>query len=368
MKRSGQKRAQLKRKDLHVRGRKGSGGEPSDNQLARINEFAFEDLSGEDVYVRTFDLAHNGIDRDREVFPAKLLEDFARTLPGRGFFVVHPNHPKGDPGPAHGLWFEARVETMSHEEARERLGEPDLEFTEERAAILEASAYVLREDDTEYLRKRMDAGIARYVSIGFDAHDLVPATDAEGGVMAAVWQPPGEAREGSLVWLGAQQGAQQTKSFDEPEGEDMDKLKLLEQEVEDLKSQVSANQKAADLLASLKKALGVDELPAAKDLARLYQAGKQYRERLLSDIVREERFAKVIGDTDEDAKDARDLYGDMPTDRLEKHLQRLQERNGASNRGKGQMGASDPNADDGYDSAGEKDDLRDEDQTKSALA
>lgn len=97
-------------KQLRVVAVKAKGdGTPSIEQMQAINAFALKELKPEDVYVRSVYLAHNAIDRDREVFDDDLLNDFAATLPGKGFFVKHPQGWDGESGPGEGLWFEARV-------------------------------------------------------------------------------------------------------------------------------------------------------------------------------------------------------------------------------------------------------------------
>ena len=112
-----------------------AGGKPDEGQLAAINQFTLDELTEDQVYVRTAILAHSGIDRDRDAFEKALLEDFAKTLPGKGLFVKHPGGWDGDSGPGIGRWFGARVVEVSKEKAREMLREPKLQFPDEDRAL-----------------------------------------------------------------------------------------------------------------------------------------------------------------------------------------------------------------------------------------
>lgn len=191
-----------------------SAGKPSSEQLGLVNQFALETLSADQVYVRTAYLAHSGIDRDRDAFEKALLDDFARTLPGKGLFVKHPGSFDGDSGPGIGRWFDAKVIQVSQDEARRLLGEPGLMFADnEDAYLLEASYYIPRSDKNADMITDIDAGVASFVSVGFAAATRTPITEGTGNeVIAYRVHAPGEALEGSLVWLGAQPGARTHKA------------------------------------------------------------------------------------------------------------------------------------------------------------
>lgn len=191
-----------------------TAGAPTPDQLKAINGYALAEMGADQVYVRTAYLAHNGIDRDHEVFDDALLDDFARTLPGKGMFVRHPGGWDGDSGPGVGRWFAAQVVSVSLDEARVRLREPNLQFPPATAVakLLEASFYVPRTNKNANLLDDIDAGVAGDVSIGFSAADRTSIRDANGNEIAMRLLGPGEAAEGSLVWLGAQPGARVHKS------------------------------------------------------------------------------------------------------------------------------------------------------------
>lgn len=205
----------MHRKTIAIRA-KAANGKPSAEQLAAINVYALDALTADQVYVRTAYLAHNGIDRDNEVFDGALLREFARSLPGKGLFVRHPGGWDGDSGPGVGRWFEARVVSMTVDEARAALREPNLQWPDgtEQAELLEASYYIPRSDKNADLITDVNAGVASDVSIGFRASQRTDIMDANGEVIARRLHAPGEALEGSLVWLGAQPGARTVKSLE----------------------------------------------------------------------------------------------------------------------------------------------------------
>ncbi|MDA8104747.1 MAG: hypothetical protein M0Z71_05150 [Nitrospiraceae bacterium] len=172
-------------------------------QLQKINSYALAELKPEEIYVRRFLIAHNGVDRDNERFPEDCLDGFMQTLPGKSVLRGHNRNEM----PC-GLFFDAYKETMSPAQflsvTGEKINLPD--------SILQAQAlygwvYFLRNDTTKDLIASMDAGILRYVSIGFRAADR---REVRGEANQAVYEEyvaPAEALEGSIVWLGAQPGA-----------------------------------------------------------------------------------------------------------------------------------------------------------------
>jgi len=185
--------------------------EPSAKELEAINAYTIAPLEAGDVYVMRAYLAHNAIDRDGEAFNQELLDDFARTLPGKGLFIRHPGGFDGDSGPGVGRWFAAKVVQMNQLEAKQLLGVPDLTWPpgvdNGQAFVLEAAAYIPVAEKNAGLLADLRAGIASDVSIGFSASSRREITDGQGHPVAVELLGPGEALEGSLVWLGAQPGA-----------------------------------------------------------------------------------------------------------------------------------------------------------------
>ena len=170
--------------------------------LLRINNFALKPLTTEKVYVRKFLMAHNAVDRDNERFPEGLLDDFAATFPGKALLVGHDRS-----GPGKGLFFDASTEEMTPEQFKSLTGEsvrlPDWIFN---VKVLWAWSYMLKAFNAEIVAN-IDAGIYRHASIGFRATDLNPVKGIYDNTLFWEYVPPGEALEGSIVWLGAQPGA-----------------------------------------------------------------------------------------------------------------------------------------------------------------
>ncbi|GAB63097.1 MAG: hypothetical protein DWB56_06755 [Candidatus Jettenia sp.] len=186
----------------------GTGKALSDEQLAKINKFALVPLTAEQVYVRKYLMCHSGIDRDNERFHEDMLEDFARTLPGKGFFVEgHPSSWSGKGGPGEGRFFDAATEEMPLEKFKETTGE-ELKLPEgiKNVKVLWGEAYLLKLDSNTDTLAKIDGGIYSFISIGFKA-PRQEVTDKHGNYLFGEYRPKGEALEGSLVWLGAQPGA-----------------------------------------------------------------------------------------------------------------------------------------------------------------
>ncbi len=196
----------------------------SDQQLSAINRHTLADFDREQLYVRTFFVCHNAIDRDGEFFSDELLSEFEKTLPGKGCFIKHPQGYDGESAPGEGLWFEAKLRTLGQAEARTLLGEPSLTWVDDsaQAKVLEASMYMVRHAENDYLLSKLDAGIAGHCSIGFSAAARDSVRNSDNKHMADKWLAPGEALECSLVWLGAQPGARAYKSAGSDNADDAD--------------------------------------------------------------------------------------------------------------------------------------------------
>jgi hypothetical protein len=191
------------------------GSEPTAAELAQINRFALEPLAAGELYVRQVRLATDAYDRTWERLPRVMLERFALTLPGKPLLLGH-DHGETPTG----LWFAAAVRQA-------RPGEPG-------EWCLDAWFYLRKSEANAEIRRQIDAGVIRYASIGF-RHDGVQC-DVCGAVMdrpggcehwpgreangqAATFTYAGdpervEAHEGSLVYLGAQYGAELVKAVD----------------------------------------------------------------------------------------------------------------------------------------------------------
>ena len=305
----------------------GKGKQASDDQLAKINTFALEPLSADQVYVRRFLVAHNGIDRDRERFNDELLEQFAATLPGKGMFLDgHPGGWNGSGAPGSGRWFDAGTELMSPQEFKQLTGEyisvPD---GVNQIKVLWGESYLLK--DISYIEewtKLIDAGIVSFVSIGFNA-PRKSITDDNGNYLHGEYYPNGEALEASLVWLGAQPGAS-AKSVkgnqpDNPSFEEENQVKDFLEKLSKalgLKQALTEDNALARIIAQVEEKDGqltakdqeIDGLKAAAT------DGKAYRKSLVDDAI---RFGVLIDEvpTDEDAqKSESDFLISLPIERL----------------------------------------------------
>lgn len=303
-----------------------SSGAPDEAQLAAIRQFTLADMPAEKLYVRTFVLAHNAIDRDNECFGEAILTDFARTLPGKGLFIKHPTSWQGDGGPGEGRFFDAQLVRMPFDQARKELQQPNLQFPPDAAdaVLLMASAYLVKTSDNGALLDKIDGGVAGDVSIGFTAKGgperLIDAAGRE--LNSYRWNGPGEALEGSLVWLGAQPGARAVKAAPTSAPEtSMDLQKLFDDATAKnlkLTADLEVASKAAADLTAIKAALGDDavllDTPAA--LVDVISAGKAYKTALINDVVKAERLLGLCGDDDASIKAATDAHAAQPITRI----------------------------------------------------
>lgn len=307
----------------------GHGKALSEGQMAKINKFALVTLKEDQVYVRKYLMAHNGIDRDNERFHEDMLEDFAKTLPGKGFFVEgHPSSWSGKGGPGEGRYYDAYTEEMSAEQFTVLTGE-EIKLPDgiKKAKVLWGEAYLLKLESNSDTLAKIDGGIYSYVSIGFKA-PIFDVTDERGNRNYAEYRPKGEAMEGSLVWLGAQPGASVMKNVNtnaNVETHDraslpMDHGTILEgREMKEFLKKLSekigkafSEERAVDEIASLitEKDTRIKELePHAVD-------GKAYRKHLIDDVL---KYGALIDEVHSDAeaqkKEAEFLNG-WPIDRV----------------------------------------------------
>lgn len=317
-----------------------SSGAPSEAQLTAIRLHTLADMPAEKLYVRDFVIAHNAIDRDRECFAEALLMDFARTLPGKGLYIKHPLGWDGDTGPAEGRFYDAQIKRMSFDEARAELREPSLAFPPDArdAVLLVASAYMVRTTDNGALLDKVDAGIAGDVSLGFFYKGAPERlVDAEGRELNAYrLNAPGEALEGSLVWLGAQPGARAIKNAPRTQETVMDpndqkKLDDATAKALSLQSQLDAALPHSQLVSALKTALGehavqLDSAGGIAELGELITAGKAFKASLVDDVVKSERLLGLCGDDDAAVGAAKAAHGAMPVAKLQQLSKHYAER------------------------------------------
>jgi hypothetical protein len=304
----------------------GKGKQVSNDQLAKINTYALEPLSTDQVYVRRFLVAHNGIDRDRERFDEQLLEQFAATLPGKGmFFDGHPGGWNGSGAPGTGRWFDAGTETMNPQEFKQLTGE-EIALPEgiTQVKVLWGEAYMLKDlAHMEDCTRLIDAGIVTFVSIGFNA-PFKMVSDDNGNCLYGEYYPNGEALEASLVWLGAQPGASAKSAKgsqpDHPNEEDHSMKEFLQNLGKQLglKKALTEENALEGIVAVVEEK---DATISQKDqeiegLKASAADGKAYRKTLVDDAI---RFGVLIDEvpTDEDGqKSEQDFLASLPIERL----------------------------------------------------
>lgn len=324
-----------------------SAGVPSADQLSNIHNLTLAEFPADQLYVRTFALAHNAIDRDDEVFDESLLADFARTLPGKGLFIKHPSGWDGDSGPGKGRWFEAEVVRMGLDEARTLLRTPTLQWPPgvNTAAILMAGAYLVRTDSNKDLLTEIDAGIVSDVSIGFNAKNGGHILDEAGREMQSRrLTSPGEALEGSLVWLGAQPGARAIKAAKPTPENEVEIKELFDAEKAKnvtLQASLDAAQPSHAIVLKAREALGEHAhlLDKPELLGETAKAAAAYRASLIDDVIAGERAAGLCGDSEEEVTTAKSFFAGSTIGALEQRAKAARERAGKA----GNVTPSNPN-------------------------
>lgn len=183
---------------------------PDENDLRLIRAMVGAETAADDLYVRSMVLCTGDYDRDYERFTDDVLEQFARSIVGKSLLIGH----RHDSAPE-GLFYRAEVV--------ERPG---------ATRALKAWFFMPRTEGNEHVRRLMDTGVLRYVSIGFRAEKLVcdvcgrnmlsascghiAGREYDGRVATGSWTGAAEAVEGSLVYLGSQYDAMLTKGASLP--------------------------------------------------------------------------------------------------------------------------------------------------------
>lgn len=189
------------------------GAEDEAAALALINgRYALSPLGPEEVELRRMALAHDAVDRTGERFGREFLERLAASLPGKPVLAHHDKQS----------W------PLGRFYAAELALDAGTGVT-----WLVARWYLLPTEENAPLRRQIDGGVVSHVSIGFRGGELIcdvcgqpfwgdcphwPGQEItrDGATLPCTfaWTDPrgtAEAVEGSLVWLGAQQGAQIVK-------------------------------------------------------------------------------------------------------------------------------------------------------------
>lgn len=301
-------------KQLHSFKSVSPGMKCTPEMLEQINRYALKELKVEDVYVRKFLMAHNCIDRDNECFPSEMLDQFSATMPGKSMLANHDRRST-----PFGTWFNASTEEMSPEQFKALTDEdPVLPDGADRCKVLWTWSYMLNKSYNEQTIDNLDAGITRHCSIGFAAADLKAVRETPTGPTKYYeYVSPGEALEGSLVWLGAQPGATAQKAFDKNrETEGGTDMKILIAGLGSLFGKSLAVDTSEEaLLSEIKTALSGKDAKI-KELEPQAADGVAYRTDLIADTV---KFAALIGEVADDEKakkDEEEFLKSVPIGRL----------------------------------------------------
>lgn len=329
-----------------------AGATPDAGDLAAIRALALRDFEPGEIVVRECDLAHNCIDRDKECFDDALLDEFSRSIIGKGVFLKgHPAGWRGDGAPGDGRVFAASVESMTLEQARIRLREPNLTLPPDRSMVkvLKTKTYYANTDDMQPFHTKADLGIVGDISLGFNYSDMERVKGAD-GIELNVFRyiGPGEALEQSYVWLGAQPGMRATKGATTHTTEDDAMSAELTQKLATADITIKTLQPKADGLDAIKSALGADAALADDPtaLAQLAQHGKAARDAQIETCVRYDRtVGKTLGDDPAAVEEARKDYAAMPA----RALKSLSDRYAAAmtDASTSKVEGSDPNKDTG---------------------
>lgn len=201
------------------------GPRPTATDLEMINELALEPLTADGVYVRRMALANDQIDRDFERFSRGVLKQFSDTLPGKSVLIGH-DHSSAPIG---------------------RFYKAEALRAVDGVVNLVGSWYAPVTDENAHDRASIDSGVWSNVSIGFrwdtlvcdlcgtdyrdpacphilgqqypvdgvvgqDLATLVMTEDGNSVTATATYRGKAEALEGSVVYLGAQFGAEMVKA------------------------------------------------------------------------------------------------------------------------------------------------------------
>lgn len=130
---------------------------PTDEEMAKINQYTLEDLKAEDVFTFKTVMCDNEIDRDHEVFSLSALTALKDLFVGKTMMKDH-NHRSTDGQCARIYATELRQDAVKQTSR----GEP---YTQ-----LIAHCYMLNNQENASLISEIKGGIKREVSVGFRAN------------------------------------------------------------------------------------------------------------------------------------------------------------------------------------------------------
>lgn len=331
-------------KQFGLRGKTADGADISPEMLARINAYALKDLSADGIYVRRCLLAHNAIDRDNERFPETLLDNFAATLPGKSLLFGHDRRSYFPLG----LFFDASTEEITADQFKALTGEtPRLPDGVSSVKVLWGWFYIVKTPSSADMIANLEAGVYRHVSIGFNAADLVGVKkEINGPTLYLEYVPPGEALEGSLVWLGAQPGATAQKALKDQETHtsEVPTMKTLITLLAGMGLKTLTDTATEDQIAAGIKALIAEKDARIADLEAEASLGKAYREKTVADYVALKHKLGEVGDEAEKHASLKQVAAGLPFAFLETEVKALQTRVEKQFPADGQLTGTDGNA------------------------
>jgi hypothetical protein len=231
-------------------------------------------------------LANDQTDRTFERFSRQVLRQFSESAVGKSLLIGHDHR-----GAPEGLFF------------RSELGRRD------GVSCLRPTFYLVKTQDNEHLRKQIDGGVYRYVSIGFYCDRLVcdlcgkdiyasdcphlpgreyqdAFTGGERRLCTATYDGKAEMVEGSIVYLGSQRQAEIVKAL---QLRDWDRAAALKSGADDsatpLVNATAALSQAGEQLREWQEAVGERDARIAILESRAAE-GEELRGDLLNDIRR----------------------------------------------------------------------------------
>lgn len=142
--------------DLQLKSAEIGSVAPTDEEMAKINQYTLEDLKSEDVFIFKVAMCDNEIDRDHEVFSLDALTAMKDLFVGKTMMKDH-NHYSTDGQCARIYATELRQDTVKQTSR----GEP---YTQ-----LVAHCYMLNTPENASIIAEIKGGIKREVSVGFRA-------------------------------------------------------------------------------------------------------------------------------------------------------------------------------------------------------
>jgi hypothetical protein len=218
-----------------------------------------------------------------------------------------------------GKFFQASTEEMSCDQFKALTGEtPRMPDAAGNCKVLWAWSYMVKTPGNEELAQQIDGGVCSHCSIGFAAADIKAVRETPTGpVKYWEYQGPGEALEGSLVWLGAQPGATAQKTFDKTKDHKGDHgMKILVAGIGTLlgKSLVETITEH-ELVEEVKTALATSDAKI-KSLEAQAADGAAYRSDLIADTVKFAALTGEIEDNEKAKKDEEEFLKSVPIARL----------------------------------------------------